>query len=177
MQIEAHHEIDLTEALDDEIAALLEAAFGKDDGYEGRSFYKQRNHLRLVARDNGQLVGHIGVVFRVIRLGDRLAPILGLADVATAPDREGQGVASALLHETEKFAKDTQAAFILLFGDHPIYEKRGFMPVKNTLRFLRIEDSRSEEIVTMPTKSLHIMAVADLPWDDKAEVDLLGYIF
>lgn len=177
MRIETHHEIALTEAADAEIAALLEVAFGQDDGFQGRSFYKQRHHLRVLAREDGQLIGHIALNYRVIRVADRLVPIIGLAEVATAPDQGGKGVASTLLRETIKIASGTQAAFILLFGDHPIYENRGFVKQKNTLRFTKVEDNRSQEIVTMSTEALHVMAVGNQTWDDTAEVDLLGHIF
>jgi predicted N-acetyltransferase YhbS len=177
MQIETHHEIALTKAVDTEIATLLEAAFGKDDGFEGRSFYKQRHHLRVLARENGQLIGHIALSYRVIRMGYALVPIIGLAEVATAPDQGGKGVASTLLHETIKIAAGTQAAFILLFGDHPIYERRGFVKVKNTMRFTRIEESRSQEVVTLLTEALQVMAVGDQTWDDTADIDLLGHLF
>ena len=177
MQIETHHEIALTQTVDAEIAALLVAAFGQGDGFEGRSFYKQRHHLRVLARDNGQLIGHIALSFRVIRMGDTLVPIIGLAEVATAPDQGGKGVASTLLQETIKIASGTMAAFILLFGDHPIYERRGFVKVKNTLRFTKIEDSRSQEILTMPTNALHVMAIGSQTWDDAADIDFLGHLF
>lgn len=177
MQIETHHELDLTPALDAEIAALLEAAFGADDGFEGRSFYKQRHHLRILAREEGQMIGHVALTYRAIRLGDSLVPIIGLAEVATAPDQEGKGVASALLRETIAYAKGTQAAFILLFADHPIYARRGFTNVSNTLRYTRIDESRSQEVVTLKTEALHVMAIGDQTWDDTADVDLLGHAF
>lgn len=177
MQIETHHEIALTQAADADIAALLESAFGKDDGFEGRSFYKQHHHLRVLGRKGDQLIGHIALSYRAIRMGDALVPIIGLAEVATAPDHGGKGVASMLLKETIKIASGTQAAFILLFADHPIYERRGFKKVTNTLRFTQIEDSRSKEVVTRPTDALHVMAIGDQTWDDTADVDLLGHLF
>lgn len=177
MQIEKIHELELATSDDAAIGLLLEEAFGADDGFEGRSFYKQRHHLRLLARDADQIIGHIALNFRVIRVADELIPIIGVAEVATAPAHGGKGVASALLAETIKVAAGTQAMFILLFGDHPVYEKRGFLPVGNMLRYTKIEVGRSEEVMQQPTKSLKVMALGERLWDHTAEVDLLGHLF
>ena len=97
MTPEAIPEIELGPADEAMIADLLMRAFGPD--FDGRSYYKQRPHLRLVIRDEGRIVGHMALVMRDIRLGERLCPIAGLAEVATDPERRGAGIASALLPE------------------------------------------------------------------------------
>jgi len=45
------------------------------------------------------------------------------------------------------------------------------------MRFTRIEESRSQEVVTLLTKALQVMAVGDQTWDDTADIDLLGHLF
>jgi predicted N-acetyltransferase YhbS len=179
MQIETIHEVNLTKADDAAIAALLSRAFGQigDDDFEGRSYYKQRHHLRVLGREGGDLIGHIALTFRMVTLGDETLPIIGLAEVATHPDHGGKGVASALLKETIRVASGTQAEFILLFGDHPIYTRRGFRRVQNELRYVGIEGGRTGTVITRATKNLKVMALGDKQWDDTASLDLLGHIF
>ncbi len=179
MQIETIHEVNLTKADDAAIAALLSRAFGQigDDDFDGRSYYKQRHHLRVLGREGDHLIGHVALTFRMVTLGDKTLPIIGLAEVATHPDHGGKGVASALLKEAIRLASGTQAEFILLFGDHPIYARRGFLPAQNELRFLGIEDGRTSTVITLATKHLKVMALDDKQWDDTASLDLLGHIF
>ncbi len=158
---------------------MLAAAFGQegDDGFDGRSYYKQRHHLRVLGRIEGGLVGHIALCFRAIRIGDALVPIIGLAEVATAPERGGQGIASQLLKHSIAVARQTQAPFMLLFGDHPVYAKHGFEAVTNTLRYTVIEGGHSESVISAPTRYLRVLSLTDRPWDDLADVDLLGHLF
>ncbi len=179
IDITTRDELTLTLAEDQDIATLLSAAFGAidDDGFEGRSYYKQRHHLRVMGRIDGALVGHIALCFRAVRIADEDIPIIGLAEVATGPDYAGQGIAGQLLARSLQVARQTQAAFILLFGDHPIYAKNGFRPVTNRLRYTVIENGRSERVISAPTQYLQVMPLTDRPWDDLAEVDLLGHLF
>ncbi|WP_108814019.1 GNAT family N-acetyltransferase [Loktanella sp. Alg231-35] len=179
MQIKTIHEIQLTKDDDAAIGALLSRAFGQigDDDFEGRSYYKQRHHLRVLGWEGDHLIGHIALNFRMVTLGDETLPIIGLAEVATHPDHGGKGVASALLEETIKLALDAQATFILLFGDHPIYTRRGFLPAQNELRYVGIEDGHINTVITQVTKHLKVMALRDQSWDDTAKLDLLGHIF
>lgn len=179
IDIETREEIFLTSSDDQEIAALLADAFGQhgDDGFEGRSYFKQRHHLRVLGRIEGRLVGHIALCFRAIHAAGEYIPIIGLAEVATAPDLGGKGIASRLLKHTIEVSHKTQADFILLFGDHPVYARNGFRSVSNTLRYTVVEGGRSEQVVTAPTTYLQIMPLTDKRWDDLAEVDLLGHLF
>ena len=110
MQIEAIHEIDLTPERDAEIAALLARTFGADDGYGGMSFYNQRHHLRLLARLDGELVGHYALGFRAMRMGAKRVQIIGIGEVATDPDHRGKGVATALMAATLDRARALRGA-------------------------------------------------------------------
>lgn len=94
MVIEAISEMDLSPADDALINRLLVTAF--DDSFGDRSYFQQRHHLRLVQRSGAEIIGHMALCYRSVRLGDALVPIIGLADVATAPSMRGQGVASAV---------------------------------------------------------------------------------
>ena len=179
MQIETLHETALTADDDIAIGGLLDAAFAQvgEFGFNGRSYYKQRHHLRVIARIDDQIVGHIALNFRVVTLGETAVPIIGLAEVATHPDHGGKGIASALLEETIKTAATTQAGFIVLFGDHPIYARRGFLHAQNELRYVGIDEGHINTVITRVDPGLKVMSLRGRAWDGMAKLDLLGHLF
>jgi len=177
MRIDAIAEIDLTQVEDARIGALLDRAFGVDAGYCGRSYHKQRHHLRLMAYDGGTLVGHLALLFRVIAMGDRAVPIIGIAEVATDPAHRGRGIATALLQAAIARSRATTAEFILLFGDRPIYAGLGFLPKTCTIRYLEMEGGTSSQVHTRVEPATRVMALQETIWDDAALIDLAGPTF
>ena len=177
MRIDAISEINLTRGQDDRIGALLDRAFGVEAGYHGRSFHKQRHHLRLLAQDDGMLVGHLALCFRVIAMGDRPTPIIGVAEVATDPAHQGKGIATALLQAAIGRSRATQAEFVLLFGDRPIYQRMGFLPRTCEIRYLAMANGISTQIHSRIEPATRVMALQTTAWDDTALIDLAGPIF
>ena len=175
MLIERLEEIHLTKELDREIASLLLTAF--DTEFLGNSFYKQRHHIRLTARDAGRLVGHMALCFRAIRIGDEMVDIVGLGEVSTATDRRGEGIASLLLTRAIEEARGTMAPFFVLFGTALLYPAAGFRTVSNPVRFLRIEKGRSIDIQEGPSQDMMVLEIGDRAWPEGQSVDLLGPIF
>lgn len=177
MRIDATAEIDLTQATDARIGTLLDRAFGADAGYRVRSYHKQRHHLRLMAYDGGTLLGHLALLFRVIAMGERAVPIIGIAEVATDPAHQGKGIATALLQAAIARSRATTAEFILLFGDRPIYAGMGFLPKTCTIRYLGMDDGACTQIRTRVEPATRVMALRETIWDDDALIDLAGPIF
>ena len=176
MRIDVIAEMDLTPADDAAIAALLAEAFGPD--FDGRSYHKQRHHLRIVARGaDGDIVGHIALLFRDIRLGDRLTPIVGLAEVSTRPSHRGRGIAGAMLHMALDRARRSLACFAVLFGNRPLYAGTGFVAAANPLTYVRLDDARSHGILQRTDDNLMVLPLRDVAWDPDAPVDLVGHIF
>ena len=173
--IERVPEWQLTTADDRGIGDLLDRAFREDFG--GRSYYKQRHHLRLLHREDERILAHMGLAYRTIRLGDQLVDICGLADVATAPETRGRGLASGLLAEAIAFARESPADFFVLFGDRPMYAGHGFRPAPNRMRFVAIHEFRLIDVREDFDDGLMVLPVGDLDWDDAAPVDLLGPMF
>jgi len=174
MQIDRIEELRLSDADEAAIAALLAASF--DTEFGGRSYFMQRYHARLVARDPG-IVGHIGLTFRSVRQGDRLIPILGLADVATDPNRRSQGIASAILRAAISEGKASPAAFMMLFGAASLYAGHGFSPASNRLRYVDLEGARTGETVDGGPRGLMILPLGGAVWDGVGPLDLLGNKF
>ncbi len=181
MQVERIEEMRLSQADDDDIAALLGEAFGptmpEEGGFEGRSYYKQRHHLRLVIRGDGRVVSHMALCFRDIRMGEHLTPIVGLAEVATLDARRGEGLAARLLHAAIGEARQSLASFVVLFGDRPLYAARGFVRHGNRLRFVALDGVRTHRVIERVDDGLMVLPLLDAVWDGGATVDLVGHNF
>lgn len=175
MQIDRIAEWALTPGDEAQIAALLARCFSTDFG--GRSYFQQRHHLRLVTRDQGKILGHMGLLFRAVRLGGALTDIAGLADVATDPASRGQGIAQALLHAAIAEARASQAQFFLLFGNATLYSGNGFRKYPNTLTYLDMRGARTGEVRTEAPEALMVLPLRDQPWPAAAPLDLLGTLF
>ncbi|MEL7158506.1 MAG: N-acetyltransferase, partial [Actinomycetota bacterium] len=79
--------------------------------------------LSLVAEVDGQIVGH-NVCTRG-HVGDR--PCVGLGPIGVLPDRQGQGIGSALMWAMIGAADATGEPLIALLGDPGYYARFGFV--------------------------------------------------
>ena len=155
-----------------DIAALLAVCFTTPPTFEGRSYFGQRHHARLVLRDPG-LVGHLAVQMRAARLGDRIVTLGGFAEVATHPDRRGEGIAARLVRAGIDEARAMRADFAALFGTAGLYAGAGFRTVPNRLRWVDVDGVRTGE-VREEAGALMILPLGDVTWDESAPVDLVG---
>lgn len=174
MQIETIAETRLTARQETEIAGLLARCFATDFG--GRSFYQQRHHLRLLLRDP-DLVGHVAMTFRAIRIGDDLTDIAGLAEVATDPGHRGKGIARALVRAAIAEARSSLADHVLLFGDATLYAAAGFQAVRNPVTWIDLSGARMGAVHAGRAVSLMVLPLRDKDWDPQASIDLMGNLF
>ena len=175
MTIELIPEMALSAADERAIADLLAASFATDFG--GRSYYVQRHHLRLVLRDEGAIVGHMALLYRAIRQGNRLIDIVGLADVATAPGSRGKGIASRLLKDAIAVAQTSPASFLMLFGTAGLYGAHGFVAAQNELLYVPMEGAATGELRRDVSDALMVLPLRGADWDGEARTDLLGHKF
>ncbi len=157
------------------ISDLLKTCFDTD--YGNLSYFNQRPHLRLVHRDGKAIVGHMAAVFRTVRQGNNLFTIFGLADVATAPGHQGQGIASGLLKQAIALARKSDAQFILLFGEAALYVANGFKPAANSVLFAKSCPGKAAQPMRDTEPLLMVMPLADQHWNTETDVDLMGHIF
>ena len=174
MQIERIEEMRLSAGDEAGITALMARAFDTD--FAGRSFFMQRHHVRLVIRGQG-VIGHIAVGFRSVRQGKSLISAATLSEVATDPERRGEGLASALLRAAIAEARQSLAEFTLLFGESGLYAGHGFDPVQNRLRFVDMEGATTGVVRDQPGVHLMVLALTGRDWDAETPVDLLGHPF
>ncbi|MEM1446333.1 MAG: GNAT family N-acetyltransferase [Planctomycetota bacterium] len=173
----------VTPADDAEIAGLQHRCFpdAHPDASDARSYFKQLPHARFIARnEHGQLLAHLGLDHRVIRVGDRVIPILGLIALCVDKPARRQGLATRLLHEAEQLARQApaQIEFLLLITDIPaFYQPHGFHQVPPTdTRFLAIDERRIHSVIQHLEHELMAKPLSNQPWPD-GPIDLLGYLF
>ncbi len=173
--IETLPETALTTDDETQIATLLTRCF--DTNFHNRSYFRQRPHLRLIQRQHGQIIGHIGLLLRPIRLGGTLTEIAGLVEVATDPAHRGQTIATNLLHAAITQAHATPAEHLLLFGEAALYAGNGFTRHTNILTYLDLTEARSRDILTEPAQTLMVLPLRGQIWPATAPLDMLGPLF
>ncbi|GLS85229.1 hypothetical protein GCM10010873_02020 [Cypionkella aquatica] len=162
---------------DDEaqIAQLITLCFGDD--FDNRSYHRHRPHLRVILRDQGQIIGHIALLLRPVRLGTRLTETTGLAEVCSHPDHRGTGIAGRLLQTAIRHARTAQTEYIILFGTAPLYAGHGFTRQTNILTFVDLAQNRTTAIISEPAETLMVLPLRGQIWPDNAPLDMLGPLF
>jgi putative acetyltransferase len=101
-------------------------AFGQDQ--EARIVDQLRSNggatLSLVATIGERVVGHI--MYSPVCIGDVTGA--GLAPMAVLPDRQRQGIGSALVRAGNQRLKDSGHPFIVVLGHPTFYPRFGFTP-------------------------------------------------
>ena len=80
--------------------------------------------LSLVAREDGEVVGHI--LFTEARVGE--AAVLALAPMAVVPERQRGGIGQALVQEGLRRARATSYPAVVVLGHPEYYPRFGFRP-------------------------------------------------
>jgi putative acetyltransferase len=113
------------------IRQITELAFAPkaySDGTEGELVDKLRAsgelQLSLVAIIDGNVVGH--VAFSPVTIGEYNSGWFGLGPVSVHPDRQRQGIGSALIQEGLQRLKTENARGCALIGDPAYYSRFGF---------------------------------------------------
>jgi putative acetyltransferase len=81
----------------------------------------------VVAEDDGRIVAHVLFSRLAIHLdGDRIVAALALAPMAVAPERQRQGVGSALLTEALRGCRARAERIVIVVGHVDFYPRFGF---------------------------------------------------
>ena len=154
---------------------LLERAF--PGMFEGRTFFKQQPHGRLLAFSGTRLVGHVAYDLRVITVGGAPFEILGIIDLCVASDKRGTGIGSALMRAVLKSGQGRD--FAVLCTENPeFYRTLGFTNVSPApTRWFAIESLQSHSVIERDLSDcLMIKPLGRRVWP-AGKIDLLGYLF
>ena len=86
--------------------------------------------LCLAAERNGELAGGIWYAKAAIRRDGREIPVLTMGPVCVRPEKQGEGIGSALIRETLARAAG-RAPAVLIYGDPAYYRRFGFRPASD----------------------------------------------
>lgn len=178
MKLVKAYDMDLNEEWSTHLQALLLASF--PEVYpKDRLFFKQIPHGRILAfTSDNQLIGHVGLDYRMMNLNGKAIRVLGIIDLCVSTSHRSQGIGSFLLREVEKLSKG-HIDFVLLFADHEdLYSKNGFKTVKNTCKWLKIDHETLTTIGVgiQKVEGLMVREVGTMPWSE-GELDFLGYLY
>jgi GNAT superfamily N-acetyltransferase len=176
-KIERVVEMGLRAPLEKRVAQLLDRCF--PETFQGRSYFKQVPHVRLLLWRRDTLIGHAGLDHRVIRIGDAVTRVTGILDLCVDPRYWRVGRGSALLRFAEALARRGQTEFLILFADRAdLYLRNGFQPVEPAMVTLLAIDERASQSMQRRDFSGTLMAKAISESRFPAgEIDLLGYLF
>ncbi|WP_432798529.1 GNAT family N-acetyltransferase [Poriferisphaera sp. WC338] len=167
----------LTEKMKLQLSALLEISF--PGFFNGRVYYKQLPHFRLLACEEDVVIGQLGVDCRIINVGGVVLNILGVIDLCVVPEERGQGIATKLLEAAERIAVKSSQDFMILIADrHEIYERLGFERVQPAkAKWLAIEERASVRVIEDDLSDCFLAkSICGGSWP-AGKIDMLGYMF
>ena len=141
-----------------ELARLLAAGFPATPSFAPtRSWAGARPELRVLGRQDGEVVAHAGVILRFLRAPESGARVLvgDVGLVAVCPGRRGEGLGAGLMRATAAALADLEVPFGFLTCDpdvRPFYERCGWTslrdrPVRAVTIGHVIEDGRRHGMV------------------------------
>lgn len=178
MNVQFIDELALDAEIKLQIADLMKLCFPEED-FHGRHYFKQLPHYRLLLKNQNQLIGQLGLDYRVMTLNDEPINVLGVMEFAIHPKYQKQGMARLLLNELDHLAQKfkTNIDFLFLVADrHDFYQKFGFQLTAQHARWLV-----TEEHINYGMKEgffddcLMYKQVGTKPWVENGNLDFMGY--
>ncbi len=80
----------------------------------------------LVAECDGAIVGHVAL--SPVTISNGTSDWYGLGPISVLPERQGEGIGSALMDAALAALRDLSAAGCVVLGDPAFYSRFGFMP-------------------------------------------------
>jgi len=176
MQTFRSEEFKITQQQHSDIQNLLQICFSSYP--TDRSYFNQLPAFRFLVYNKKTLVGHLAVVHRVIKFGDKIATIFGVADLCVHPEFRDKDIASELLQELENLGKNHGIDLIVLIAkENKFYKKNGFKIYSNKLRWLMTNQHQSFGIVQRSLEDSFMIKKIKLKKLETGTVDLLGSLF
>lgn len=80
--------------------------------------------ISLVAEEDGELVGHVAL--SPVTISDESMNWYGLGPISVAPNKQGNGIGSKLMHGAIQALKEIDAYGCVLLGEPSYYQRFGF---------------------------------------------------
>lgn len=176
LMIQTFTEPTLPTAVQDQLRPLLDEAF--PGLFNGRTYVKQQPHFRIIMHAGSDVVGHVALDYRVIRIGVEVVRICFVIDLCVHKDRRGQGIGSKLLEEAEAQARQAEVCFMVLIADlHGFYGRHGFLRIQGvSTKWLEIKDRASHSLIEGDlSDQLMAKPLNECGWPE-GPIDMLGYL-
>ena len=178
MTIEFINEFEISEKDKSEIAGLLGLCFS-ETAYNGRTFFKQLPHYRLLLKTAKGVIGQLAIDYRVMSLNGALVSVFGVIDLAIHPEHQGLGLGKKLMLEFDRISAlhSNNIDFLFLVTDKPaFYERLGYIKTNPEITWLKINEGKNLGVATEQVSDCFIMIkeVSGKKWADGA-LDMLGY--
>jgi GNAT superfamily N-acetyltransferase len=174
--IKVVYEIDLMAGERASISNLLQQSFPSYP--EGKIYYPQPPHFRMLCFDGDRLIGHLAGILREILIAGNPSLVLGLVDLCIDHEWVGQRLASELIESIELKAKSQGIEFLMaMTADPAFYEKNGFHTIESKCIWLSFLGGKSLGLFKrIPPSGLMVKPISNEPWPE-GEIDLLGPLF
>ena len=168
-------EIDLSREQHDAIRTLRNSSFPEHQAE--RSYFKQLPHMRALEYQDKQLLGHMGLDYRVISAGGEAYKVLGVIDFCVKKAFRGRGIGSAMLSQLSSFAENKDVDFIILISElKDFYASQGYLRISGINSWLRLHNYTNYGVAVEYVDELHIKSIRGKAWAG-GHVDWLGYMF
>jgi len=180
MKYELVNEYEISVETSKQLNELLIASFPETE-YARRDYFKQLPHYRIIAIENGQVIGQLGIDFRAMNLNGEAVNIFGVIDLCVHLKYRKQGIAKQLMLEMESTARanSQKVDFLFLVADETeFYEKLGFEKVIITTQWLKINQHINYGLghEKIEDVSFMIKPISGKKWAS-GELDYLGYMY
>ncbi len=110
------------------VRSVNELAFGRPQEADLVDTLRQScpEAMSLVAEEEGRVVGHILFTPAVIDSGGKSTRGMGLAPMAVLPERQRDGIGSALVEHGLRLLQDSSGPFVIVIGHPDYYPRFGF---------------------------------------------------
>ncbi|MCX8784044.1 GNAT family N-acetyltransferase, partial [Vibrio parahaemolyticus] len=110
--MDIYPEIELSKEQHNSIEVLRNKSFPEHQ--VTRSYYKQLPHMRALKYRDDQLVGYMGLDYRVVSVGDEIYKVLGVSDFCVEQSSQRNGIGTAMLSQLSEYASSKDVDFIIL---------------------------------------------------------------
>lgn len=166
-------EIAISKEQHDAITILRNKLF--PDHQVARSYYKQLPCMRALKYIGSQLVGYMGLDYRVVAVGEDVYKVLGVIDFGVDPLFQRQGIGTAMLSGLSDYTSTKDVDFITLLADlHDFYCANGYQQVEAMSSWLRIDEHKNYGVAVEQINDLYIKPIRGKRWAG-GHLDWLGY--